>query len=341
MEWISQKIIIDIKKVLKKNEPIAILSHVNPDGDAVGSALALWNFFVKKGLEAKVFLPNAVPGFLQWLPGHSDILFYNKNPEWIAAYLERTGVIFNLDFNDSKRLGRMEECVERNKSAARIMIDHHPDAVLDYPISISDVRVSSTAELVFYLVQGLNGGKYDDQEFATCIYTGIMTDTGCFSYNSSLPSTWEAVASLLKTGLEKDLIFDRIYNNFSVERMRLLGFSLDQKMKVLPEYHTAFISLTREEMKKYKFAIGDSEGFVNYPLSCSGVLFSVIFIEKKDRVKLSFRSRGNFPVNDFASKHFNGGGHKNAAGGESYDPLDKTIEKFTGLLGSYSKWLNV
>ena len=339
MKWISQKMISKIKSVLEKNEPVAILSHVNPDGDAAGSVLALWHYLVKNGVEVKVLLPNAAPEFLQWLPGYSKVLLYTREPDLADEYLEKTGIILYLDFNDPKRLSRMQKSVEANKNAVRILVDHHPNPLLDTRINISDVRVSSTAELVFYLVMELNGGIFEDREFAECIYTGIMTDTGCFSFNSSLPSTWEAVAALLKTGLEKDRIFNLVYNNFSMERMRLLGYSLDQKMKVIPEYHTAYLSLTREEMKKYKFAIGDSEGFVNYPLSIKGVLFSVLFIEKKNHVKMSFRSRSGFAVNDIAARYFNGGGHKNAAGGESYDTLDKTIEKFIALLGSYSKWL--
>jgi len=339
MNWISPEITKKIKSSIKREEPVAILSHVNPDGDAVGSALALWNYLVKNGVEAKVLLPNAAPKFLQWLPGYSEVLLFTGNPDLVEAYLKKAGIIFYLDFNDPNRLSRMQESVEANRNAVRILVDHHPNPLLDTRITISEVRVSSTAELIFYLVKELNGEIFKDGEFAECIYTGIMTDTGCFSFNSSLPSTWEAVASLLKTGLEKDRIFNLVYNNFSVERMRLLGYSLDQKMKVIPEYNTAYMSLTREEMKKYKFSIGDSEGFVNYPLSIKGVVFSVLFIEKKDHVKMSFRSKGGFAVNDMAARYFNGGGHKNAAGGESYDPLDKTVEKFITLLDSYSKML--
>jgi phosphoesterase RecJ-like protein len=176
---------------------------------------------------------------------------------------------------------------------------------------------------------------YIDREIANCLYAGIMTDTGCFSFNSSLPSTFQIIGELLRFGVQKDLIYDRVYDNFSIERMRLMGYCLDQKMKHLPEYNTAFISLTQKEMRKYNFRIGDSEGFVNLPLSVRGVRFSVLFTEKKDMIKISLRSKGKFAVNDFAVKYFHGGGHLNAAGGESYESLEKTIEKFVKLLPQY------
>jgi phosphoesterase RecJ-like protein len=180
-------------------------------------------------------------------------------------------------------------------------------------------------------------GAFIDKDIATCLFAGIMTDTGCFSFNSSNRATWETVAALLDYGISKDLIYYRIYDNYSADRMRLLGYCLNHNMTVLPEYHTAYITLSREDMRHYNFQTGDSEGFVNYPLSIKGIRFSVLFIEKEDRIRISFRSRGNFSVNEFARKHFQGGGHNNASGGDSFLSLDDTVARFRQLLPEYGK----
>lgn len=339
MEWISSELIHELKVVLKQDVPIAILTHVNPDGDAIGSSLALMHYLQGKGKKVTVLVPNESPGFLKWMPGHSEIIYYGRNKEKADTVLASAGIMFYLDFNDPKRLSRMQKSVEANNKAIRILVDHHPYPQVNSSFVISETRVSSTAELIYYLARDLEGAVPDGTAFARCIYAGIMTDTGCFSFNSSLPSTWEVVGSLLRKGIDKDEIFDRVYNNFSFNRMRLAGYALDQKMKILPEMKAAYISLTREEMKRYKFKVGDSEGFVNYPLSIKGIRLSALFLEKKDHVKISFRSKGNFPVNDLASKYFSGGGHKNAAGGESPDSLEATLAKFEEVLKSYSKWM--
>jgi phosphoesterase RecJ-like protein len=222
-----------------------------------------------------------------------------------------------------------------SSKARKVMIDHHPFPLLQVDFSLSFTEVSSTAELIYEFILALNGQQHMNKSIATCIYTGIMTDTGCFSYNSSRTRTFEIVSHLLSYAIKKDAIYHQVYDNFSLQRMRLLGYSLNEKMQVFPEFHTALISISLDEQKRYDFVTGDSEGFVNYPLSIKGIRFSAFFMEKKDKVKISFRSRGSFPVNAFSEKHFSGGGHLNAAGGESLLSLNDTIKKFIGLLPKY------
>ncbi len=339
MEIITNKIAGRIRAELNDKNDIVIFTHRNPDGDALGAALGLYHFLSSFNKNVKVITPNAYPEFLHWLPGDSEIIQFNKEKSLSRNLIASAEIIFHLDFNALNRIRELEDMVLNNQKSVKVLIDHHPDPEHFADIEISETRVSSTAELVYYLIYALNPESFKDKDICECLFTGIMTDTGCFSFNSSLPSTWEVVANLLRSGIDKDRIFDLVYNNFSASRMKLLGYSLDQKMTVLREFQTAYISLSREEMQKYNFKTGDSEGFVNYPLSIKGIKFSVLFLEKEKYVKISFRSRGEFPVNEFAQKYFNGGGHRNAAGGECKLGLSETLKEFERLLPEYDALL--
>ncbi len=339
MDFIHKSISKEIESALKQAGNVVIITHINPDGDAIGSSLGLYHYLKSAGKAVHVITPNSYPAFLHWLPGNSEILEFNQAYAKAKKLISEADILFHLDFNDPGRMDAMKDHVSKNSKATKILIDHHPKPVAFNDIEISDIRASSTAELVFYLIKALNGKLLTDRTICECLFTGIMTDTGCFSFNSSLPSTYQAVASIMESGIDKDRIYNLVYNNFSEARMKLLGYGLDKKMKVINQYHTAFISLSEEELKKYNFNTGDSEGFVNFPLSIKGIRFSALFLEKKDHVKISFRSHGNFPVNEFSAKHFNGGGHLNAAGGESYHSLDDTIKMFISLLPEYNNWL--
>lgn len=319
---------------IRRAKHILIITHQNPDGDAIGSSLGLFHALKNFGVEPVVVVPNDFPAFLKWMPASDKILVYERQKEVIKNILAESPFIFFLDFNDITRIGKMKDDVEKTNGFS-ILVDHHPYPENFANIVISDVSVSSTAELVFKLVQEVLGNQFINKSVAECLYAGIMTDTGSFSYNSSRPETYEILSKLLSHGVDKDLIYSMVYDNFSADRLKLLGYCLDQKMVVLPEFGAAYISLTNEEKKKYNFQPGDSEGFVNYPLTVSGVFFSAFFMENGKRVKISFRSKGNFPVNHFASKYFHGGGHRNAAGGESDLPLDQTIERFVELIKVY------
>ncbi len=329
----------ELQNELNKRSKIVITTHLNPDGDAIGSMLGLSGYLTKMGHEVYPITPNEYPEFLYWMPGNVKVIDFSKKAIQAKKIIESANFIFILDYNDSKRGGEMKDAIQK-ANAIKVMIDHHPYPQIQTNYSFSYTEVSSTCELIYEVILAMDGKSIIDKSIAECLYTGIMTDTGCFSYNSSRIRTFEIVSELLTYGIEKDEIYHLIYDNFSVQRMRLLGFCLNDKMQYFPDYKTAFISLTLEELKRFDFSIGDSEGFVNYPLSIKGVVFSALFIERKDKVKISFRSRGNFPVNLFSEKHFSGGGHFNAAGGESALSMKETIDKFIGLLALYSNDLN-
>lgn len=311
-EWVDQ------------SERPVVMTHLNPDGDAIGSLLGLYLYLKNSGKKVHGMTPNNFPAFLMWLPSAGEIMRYQGHEKRARQILKEADLLIMVDFNDPKRLGRLGREVIVS-SARKAIIDHHPDPALDAGLVAVQEDVSSAAELVFSFIEQTGGKKAITPQIAECIYTGIMTDTGCFSFNSSRPETFRTVARLLETGIDKDRIFDRVYNNFSVRRMQLLGYALHRKMKVMPKYHSAYVVLSLAEQLEFGFITGDSEGFVNYPLSVRGVIFSVLVMEKADHVKLSFRSKGKFNVNEFARKYFSGGGHVNAAGGESNESLEKTV----------------
>ena len=336
LKQISKKNINELKELIVQSNNPLIITHYNPDGDAMGSSLAFYRYLVKKGKKPILVTPNDYPEFLHWLPGNEEVVVYKRNNGTVLNAIQNADVIFSLDFNDPDRTEGLEKYIIEAK-AKKVLIDHHPEPTDFADLVFSDTSYSSTAELIFKIIEDINDYNIIDKEIAECIYAGIMTDTGSFNYNSSNPETYLVVSKLLEKGIDKDKIYDKIYDNYSVDRMRLLGYCLNKKMEVLPEYDTAFISISKEEQKEFNFSPGDSEGFVNYPLSIKGIRFTAIFIEKGNHTKISFRSKGNFPANEFAEKHFKGGGHRNASGGHSDDSLQNTIEKFKKLLPQYLK----
>ncbi len=324
-----------IEELLKgKKSKIVIVAHRNPDGDAMGSALALYNAFNLAGHDVKVVLPNMFAGFLRWMPGATESFIYEYTPKKCDEAFQQCDVLIAVDFNDLSRVREFEKELSP-LSCYKILIDHHPDPGKFADFMLSDTSVSSTCELVYLFLKSMDDPKLLTKDVASCIYAGIMTDTGCFSFNSSKRQTFEVVADLLDLGINKDEIYDKVFDNYSYDRMRLLGNTLLNKMVVLEDYHTAFISLTQEEMRAFDFKVGDSEGFVNIPLSIKGVIFSALFTEKEDIVKVSLRSKGDFSVNKIAKKYFNGGGHRNASGGESSKSLEETLEQFKKLVPEY------
>jgi phosphoesterase RecJ-like protein len=334
---------LSIKKVKEllsqEQQKIVIVSHRNPDGDAVGSSLALYNYFIQMGHEVKVIVPNAFAGYLRWLPGASDVLVYEYMPEKCARILKNSTLLFAVDFNDLSRVREFEEHLSPSDSY-KVLIDHHPHPGDFADFTISDTSVSSTCELIYIFLKNLEKDSFISSEVAECIYAGIITDTGCFNFNSSKRQTFDVVADLLDIGIDKDKIYDKIYDNYSFDRMKLMGHVLQEKMVYLPEFRTAYLSLSSDEMKQFNFKVGDSEGFVNIPLSIKGVIFSALFTEREDIVKVSLRSKGNFAVNKMAQKYFSGGGHVNASGGESKESLEDTIKTFVSLLPEFKEALD-
>lgn len=339
MKAIDKKKISELKQLIDQSVSPLIITHYNPDGDAIGSMLAMYHYLVKKGKSPVMVSPNDYPEFLHWMAGNDKVTVYKRNTGTVINALNKADLIIAVDFNDPERTEGLEKYINE-ATGKKVMIDHHPNPKDFADIVISDTDYSSTAEMVYHVIESLGDEELIDKDCAECIYCGIMTDTGSFNFNSSKPYTYHVVSKLLMLGINKDRIYWNVYDNFSVDRMRLLGYCLFNKMVVLPEYRTAFISLTKKDIQEFKFSPGDTEGFVNYPLSIKGIRFTAIFIEHDKFVKISFRSKGNFGANKFAEENFNGGGHLNASGGNSYLSLEETVKKFQDLLPHYKTELN-
>ena len=305
---------------------IAITTHHKPDADALGSSLALAMYLRKKGHQVQVVTPSDYPSFLNWMPGQGDVLAFDKNKpsDHLQAFFSEADIIFCLDFNSLSRINEMGPWVEKSK-AVKIMIDHHlqPDAFADF--TISNTHAAATAELIFDFITLLGDHALIDVEIASCIYAGILTDTGSFRHSSTTRSIHLIVADLLRIGINHSLIHKQVYDNNNLNRLRFLGFVLKDKLQVYPELHTAVIAISKSEIKEYQVDTGDTEGVVNYALSIKGIVLGVVVIDRADMVKLSFRSVGDFDVNTFARRYFEGGGHKNASGGKSETSLESTV----------------
>jgi phosphoesterase RecJ-like protein len=321
----------ELSKLFSSSQNILLISHINPDGDAIGSQLALYHYLKSKAKNVKLMTPNNLQEFLKWMDGADEINIFTKDRRGCRRLIGDADLIVMLDFNQSNRLGEAEEPVKVSH-ARKVIIDHHLDPGNFADLTISVPSMCSTSELVHELVSEINEVGFLSKPYSEALYVGIITDTGNFEHGSYSSRTFRIVADLLDAGVEKEKILNKIYNNFSSDRIRLQGFALNKKMVVLPELKSAYITLTREELKEYNYVKGDTEGFVNMPLSIKGIHFSSLFIEKENFIKISFRSKGDFPSNEFASLYFSGGGHMNASGGEYVDTLDKTVEYFIKVL---------
>lgn len=333
----------DIAKVidlLSSPKSIVIVPHKNPDGDAIGSTVALHKYLSKKGHNSCVISPNEYPHFLKWIPGQEEVLVYSAFAKAAKEKIQKADLIFTLDFNHFSRTGEMHEDLAA-ASAQFIMIDHHQEPADYAVVTYSDTAMSSTCEMVYHFLDMLDAVPDIDTDMATCLYTGIMTDTGSFRFPSTTAMTHKVIAILIEKGAKNAEIHRAIYDTNSFTKLQLLGVAL-KNLKVLPEYKTAFITITQKELDSHKFQKGDTEGFVNYGLSLEGIHFAVIFIENKadNMIKMSLRSKGSFSVNEFARKHYAGGGHTNAAGGRSLLTMKKTIEQFIDTLATYKNALN-
>lgn len=337
---ISQANIDHVEKWFERADKIVIVSHVSPDGDAIGSSLGLWHFLNSQDKNVHVIVPNAFPDFLKWMPGAKEVIQYNRYKEFADKLIMEADVICCLDFNVLSRIDEMEEIV-RVSPGRKMIVDHHL-----YPgdfarIVISHPQISSTSELVFRLICQLGNFSDITKEAAECIYTGMMTDTGGFTYNSNDREIYLIIGELLSKGIDKDEIYRNVFNTHSEGRLRLMGYVLYEKMQVFPQFNAALITLTREEQKKFEYKKGDTEGFVNMPLSMKGICFSVFLREdtEKDMIKVSLRSVGTFPCNEVAAEFFGGGGHLNASGGEFYGPMEDAVALFKQALVKYEDLL--
>lgn len=327
--------------LIEQANRIVILTHMSPDGDAMGSSLAMRHFLESLGKQVHVIVPNAFPDFLAWLPKANEDLIYETQRQEADAHLDQADLVICTDFNEPKRIGSLGDKL-LTLPCKKMMIDHHlhpsdfPDLTISYPQS------PSTCELVYRLITCLSPlASRLSPEIATCIYTGMMTDTGNFSFNSNYPDMYTIIGELVTSGIDKDAIYNRVFNAYSADRMRLMGYCLYQKMKIFPEYHTALICLSRKELYRFNFQSGDAEGIVNLPLQIKDIHYSCFMREdkvnptevalaggSKTKIKISLRSQGDRPVNVFAKDVFGGGGHANASGGEFYGPLPEAVKRF-------------
>lgn len=330
----------EVRALLNEPKKIVIITHWSPDGDAMGSSLGLYNYLIQKKHKVTVITPNDYPSFLFWLPGNKQVIDYSLKPTPAKKAVAKADIIFCLDFNSLKRLNTLGDEVSKAKKAIKFIIDHHlePEDFADY--MLHTIEACSTCELVYDLIELMEDKKLLNKAIANCLYTGIMTDTGSFRFPSTTAKTHRIIAELIDAGANNSDIHDRVYDENSEDKIKLLGFCLAEKLTVIQEYNAAFFSLRDDELKRFNYRKGDTEGVVNYALAIEGIRFAAFFVERDGEVKTSFRSKGSFNVNLFARKHFNGGGHANAAGGSSDLTLDETVIKFVSLLPQYKTKLN-
>lgn len=334
---LSQEELFELMRIVQSSRRIVICAHRGPDGDAVGSCLGWAEYLTHLGKQVKVVLPNPFPDFLRWLPNSHTIQFYAKHEKEARQIIQDADLIFCLDFNALDRLQEMRDAVAKS-SADKVIIDHHlnPDREMAR-MTISHPEACSTSELVFRLIHQLGGFEQMTRLGATCIYTGMMTDTGGFTYSSSRPEIYEVISLLLSKGIDKDKIYRNVFNVYSVDRIRLTGYILYEKLQFLADNHASLFTLTREEMKRFNFIRGDAEGLVNMPLQVKGMRLSISLREdtERDVVRVSLRSVDDFPCNKMAEEFFNGGGHPNASGGELPFPLSDAVETVQKAIEAY------
>lgn len=329
------------RTLIDRPQSVVIVTHFKPDADALGSSLGLAGFLKKKGHQVQVITPSDYPEFLSWMPGNEEVLALDRKPETLKLATEKmhaASIIFCLDFSSLSRINDLGNVVLESK-AVKVMVDHHlePEQFAEY--QQWDVTSASTAGLIYELIEELGDVKLIDTNIASCLYAGLMTDTGGFRHNNTHHREFLIASKLVEIGANPHEIAKDVYDTNTLERLRLVGYVLSQKLNVLPEYHTAYMTLSQDELKQFGAQTGDTEGLVNYGLSIKGVKLSVLMYDRKEEIKLSLRSLEDFSVNEMARKHFGGGGHRNASGGTTRLSLEQTLKKFLEILPEYKEEL--
>jgi len=328
------------KKLLEEPKRIVIVPHVNPDADALGSSLGMASVLKKKGHEVTVISPTDYPSFLHWMKGNDEVIVYNQGNEQKAdKIIEETDIIFCLDFCSLNRTDKMEHPLRQAK-ATKVLIDHHHGKEDFADFEYWDNKSAATCELIYQLLVDMGERQLLDKHTAEALYAGIMTDTGSFRHPNTTKHVHEVVAALIGLGADVSKVSKLVYDNNSLNRLKFIGFALSERLEVLSEFNTAYFAISADDLSNFSSRTGDTEGLVNYALSIGGITMAAIIIERDDAVKLSFRSVGDFAVNELAAKHFEGGGHKNAAGGISRIGMKETVDKFLNLLPEYKKQLH-
>ena len=329
--------ISELFALLARSNNIIVTTHSNPDGDAIGSSLALYHYLSGIGKNVSVIVPNKYPEFISWLPGNEHIIVLEEERELAKSAFTGAEFIFCLDYNAIHRSGSLQDLLKLS-DVPKMMIDHHPEPETEaFEFLYTTTQTSSTAEMIYDFITEIASDQAITKDIATCLYVGIMTDTGSFSFACNRPETFQVTAKLLQSGIDAEWIHRKVYDTFSEDRLRLLGFSLSEKLVVRLEFATAYIALSRKDLDRFNFQVGDTEGIVNYALSIKGIVMAVLLTERKGKIRLSFRSKGPFSVNEIAKNHFNGGGHRNAAGGDAYESLEKAIAQLEELLVVYKE----
>lgn len=327
------------KALLDSPKNIVITTHHKPDADALGSSLGLAGFLIKKGHHVSVITPTDYPDFLKWMKGNDSVLVFNENnQEKSKSIIDKADLIFCLDFSSLKRINELGELVGKAE-AKKVLIDHHlePEDFADY--NFWSIKAAATAELVYELIDEMGESDLIDKDIAECLYAGIMTDTGSFKHANTTVNVHKITAALMEKGADNSKVAKLIYDTNSVERLKFIGFALSERLTILKKYKTAYFAITADDLSRFKSKTGDTEGLVNYALSIKGIVVAAVIIENEDLVKLSFRSIGEFPVNEIAKDFFEGGGHRNAAGGKSNLNLEDTVKKLISILPKYNEKL--
>ena len=326
---IKEDSIVQSRRFIDNANKILLTGHISPDGDSLGATLGLYHLLKQLGKDVTVMVPNRYPSFFNWMPGIDKVFIMEENKTEAVKIIKESDVIFCIDYNTLDRVNGMKPLIEQSK-AKKVMIDHHLDPNINCDVVISHPEISSASELVFRFMCRMGFYQEVSLESAECIYTGMMTDTGGFTYNSNNPEIYIIIKALLEKGVDKDAIYNKVFHTYSEDRLRLLGYCLN-KMEIIQECNAAIIVLTQEELHRFNYKVGDTEGIVNMPLQIENVNKSVLVREDKTQIKLSFRSQGDVAVNIMAEQ-FGGGGHKNAAGGESTQSMAETLDKLRRVL---------
>jgi len=329
----------EFQKKISQSKKIAICTHYNPDGDAIGTSLALRAYLTSQGFEVNCVIPNNMPDFLQWLPGADTIINAQKQFKDIKTIIKEADILFLVDMNAEHRSGVDVEKLLLETNAYKVLIDHHPNPTAQCNLIYSIPETSSSCEVLYRFLTEITTQPFLNQEIGICIYTGIITDTGSLSFGCNDPETYKLLTKLMELGINGEEVHRNLYDNYSESRIRLLGLSLNS-LKVFPELQTSYMYLTKEEMKSSGFKEGDTEGFVNYGISLKGIIFTAFFTEKDKKIRISFRSKGDFDVNRFAQTYFQGGGHKNAAAAYYHDTLENAIKYFVDVIHNYQELNN-
>jgi bifunctional oligoribonuclease and PAP phosphatase NrnA len=331
--------IAPLAELLAQPKKIVITTHHKPDGDAIGSSLGLFNYLIQRGHEVKVISPTDYPTYFNWMPGNDRVIIYTDNINASNAFIAGAEIIFCLDFNALSRINEMGDVVKES-SALKVLIDHHPQPEDFDDYRYWDTAATATAQLVYkFIAEQLGHKALVNADVASCLYVGIMTDSASFSLPNTTAEVFRIAADLVDAGAVSWQINNLVYNNSPENRLRFLGLCLLERLEVLYEYNTAIIAVSKQDLEKFNINTGETEGIVNYALSIAGIRLAAFIVERTDKIKLSVRSRGEIPANEICKKYFNGGGHRNAAGGTSTDSLQQTVNQFKLILPEYKKLL--